>query len=47
MSSLSGKDHRRSRQKGCLRRKTYFPVLGLRRRLVETPIAAEPTNWMV
>ena len=28
---LSGTDHRQSRQKGCLRRKTYFPVLSLRR----------------
>ena len=42
-----GTDHRRSRQKGCLRRKTYFPVLGLRRRLVETPIAAEPPDGVV
>ena len=30
-----------------LRRKTYFPVLGLRRRLVETLIAAEPPDGMV
>ena len=33
--------------KGFLRRKTYFPVLGLHRRLVETLIAAEPPDGMV
>ena len=35
MSSFLVTYHRRSRQKGRLRRKTYFLVLGLYRRLVE------------
>ena len=47
MSSLYGTDHRRSCQKGFLRRKTYFPVLDLRRSLVETPVAAKPPDGMV